>query len=121
MVLRPSEGNQVTTAHIHAIGTAVPRHDIHARFIGLADRLLEGDASRRIFRRMAGLAGIEHRWSFLEPVDDDEFEAAEREGFYRVGAFPGTAPRMERFETHGEERGEEEVVARGGTEEEERN
>src|SRR3546814_19650390 len=94
MVLRPSEGNQVTTAHINAIGTAVPRHDIHARFIGLADRLLEGDASRRIFRRMAGLAGIEHRWSFLEPVDDDDFEAADRAGFYRPGAFPGTTQRL---------------------------
>src|SRR3546814_15226474 len=50
---------------------------------------------------MAGLAGIEHRWSFLEPVDDDDFEAADREGFYRLGAFPGTAQRMERFETQG--------------------
>src|SRR3546814_10945971 len=86
MVLRPSEGNQVTTAHINAIGTAVPRHDIHARFIGLADRLLEGDARRRIFRRMAGLAGIEHRWSFLEQVDDAHFGAGDRAGFYRLGS-----------------------------------
>lgn len=106
----------MTTAHINAIGTAVPRHDIHARFIGLADRLLEGDASRRIFRRMAGLAGIEHRWSFLEPADDDDFEAADREGFYRLGAFPGTAQRMERFETQGVKLCEEAVRALGENE-----
>src|SRR3546814_17053356 len=81
--------------------TLFPYTTLFRSFIGLADRLLEGDASRRIFRRMAGLAGIEHRWSFLEPVDDDDFEAADREGFYRLGAFPGTAQRMERFETKG--------------------
>src|SRR3546814_18202266 len=65
---------------------------------------------------MAGLAGIEHRWSFLEPVDDDDFEAADREGFYRLGAFPGTAQRMERFETQGVKLCEEAVRALGENE-----
>src|SRR3546814_8625352 len=49
-------------------------------------------------------------------VDDDDFEAADREGFYRLGAFPGTAQRMERFETQGVKLCEEAVRALGENE-----
>lgn len=89
----------MTTAYVNSISTAVPPHDINGRFIAFADRLLDNPADRRLFQRMARLSGIEHRWSFLSPADDDE--AADGEGFYRIGEFPGTGARMRRFEDQG--------------------
>lgn len=75
------------TAHIHAIGTAVPDHDVHRIFIDWAGERLEG-RDRALFQRMAGRSGIEHRWSVLpQPLDD---------GFY-AGATPSTAERMTRY------------------------
>ncbi len=79
------------TAHIHAIGTAVPDHDIHEAFIAwAAPRLPEREQA--VFRRMAARSGISHRWSVLSrsqeggsPVDPG--------GFY-AGAMPGTSERM---------------------------
>lgn len=88
----------MTTAYINGIGTAVPPHDIHGRFIALAEALLEDAGEKRLFRRMAGLAGIDHRYSFLAPSPLDDMAQVDREGFYRLGSFPGTAARMERFE-----------------------
>lgn len=75
------------TAHIHAIGTAVPDHDVHRIFIDWASERLDG-RDRALFRRMAGRSGIDHRWSVLpQPLDD---------GFY-AGATPSTAERMTRY------------------------
>ncbi len=91
----------MTTAYINQIGTAVPPHDINQRFIAFADGLLERPFDKKLFHRMAGLSGIEHRYSFLEPTDADDGDAADSEGFYRLGQFPGTGERMGRFETLG--------------------
>lgn len=91
----------MTTAYINALGTAVPPYDIHQRFIDFADGLLESPLDKRLFARMARLAGIEHRWSFLAPAQPGESESADGEGFYRRGAFPGTSTRMNRFEAEG--------------------
>lgn len=87
----------MTTAYINQIGTAVPPHDINQRFIDFADRLLERPLDRKLFHRMAGLSGIDHRYSFLAPAGADDDDAADCEGFYRLGQFPGTAARMSRF------------------------
>ena len=75
------------TAHIHAIGTAVPEHDVHNLFIDWASGRLEG-RDRALFARMAGRSGIEHRWSVLPEALDG--------GFY-AGATPSTAERMTRY------------------------
>ncbi|KQT35056.1 stilbene synthase [Sphingomonas sp. Leaf412] len=75
--------------HIHAIGTAVPAHDIHAAFVGWARaRLPEGE--RRVFDRMAQRSGIAHRWSVL-PADCSPVAPG---GFYATEPHPGTAARM---------------------------
>jgi predicted naringenin-chalcone synthase len=47
---------------------------------------------------MAERAGIEHRYSFLEPAPEPHL--LDESGFYRSGAFPGTAARMRFFEEH---------------------
>src|SRR3546814_20960286 len=72
----------------------LPPHDINQRFIDFADRLLERPLDRKLFHRMAGLSGIDHRYSFLAPAGADDDDAADCEGFYRLGQFPGTAARM---------------------------
>ncbi len=87
----------MATAHINRIGTATPPHDIHGLFLGLAERLLPEERDKALFRRMAGRAGIEHRYSYLEPAST-ETAAADTEGFYATGAFPGTAARMARYQ-----------------------
>lgn len=78
------------TPYLNAIGTAVPRHDIHDAFIGWARDCLPG-GQRKLFDRMASRAAINHRWSVLpeeagSPVGDA--------GFYAGNPHPGTAARM---------------------------
>lgn len=79
------------TAHIHAIGTAVPDHDIHDIFIGWAAGRLEG-RERALFERMAGRSGIEHRFTVLPPAPDGGSQI-DPGGFYG-GAMPATSTRM---------------------------
>ena len=82
------------TAHIHAIGTAVPDFDFHEIFIDWASGRLVG-RDRALFLRMAGRSGIEHRFTILPrtagggaPVDPG--------GFYG-GDAPSTAERMSAY------------------------
>jgi predicted naringenin-chalcone synthase len=77
-------------AFLHAIGTAVPPHDVHDAFLGWARRQLAGRREAALFDRMAARSGIDRRWSVL-PVTS--FEAASG-GFYRADGWPGTAARM---------------------------
>jgi len=76
--------------HIAAIGTAVPPHDIHDRFVDWARARLPARHAR-LFDRMAARAGIDHRWSVL-PADDGS--PVGPRGFYAVEPHPGTAARM---------------------------
>lgn len=87
-----------TTAHINAIGTAVPPNDVHKAFHGLIDHMLPDRRNRAIYERMAKRSGIEHRFSFVEPFVTDEGETTDTERFYLSGKFPSTARRMERYE-----------------------
>ena len=77
-------------AYLHAIGTAVPPHDVHAAFIGWAREQLSGQREAALFDRMAARAGIGHRWSVLPVSSFDDGS-----GFYRVAEWPGTATRMQ--------------------------
>lgn len=85
------------TAHINRIATAVPPHDVHDAFIAFARTLLPDARSRALFARMADRAGIEHRFSHLRP-DRSGADSVDDGGFYRRGAFPGTAERMRAYE-----------------------
>jgi alpha-pyrone synthase len=88
----------LAVAYLNAIGTAVPRHEVHAKFVAYAPRLLGSARDRRLFARMAERAGIDRRYSVLAPHPDPE--RLDLGGFYRAGAFPGTAARMRLFEQH---------------------
>lgn len=84
--------------YLNTIATAVPDFDVHSKFVDYVPRLLEDRRSRALFRRMAGRAQIDHRYSFLEP-DPDETRM-DVQGFYRPGAFPSTRRRMDCYEQH---------------------
>ena len=73
------------TAHIHAIGTAVPGADVHDDFIAWASGRLES-RNLALFSRMASRAGIDSRWSVLDAPTADG-------GFYGE-AMPTTSDRM---------------------------
>jgi alpha-pyrone synthase len=83
-------------AHIHAIGTAVPDHDIHGPFIEWAQLRLTEPRELALFKRMAGRAGIGHRWSVL-PRSPDGGSPVDAGGFYHGETAPSTARRMELY------------------------
>jgi alpha-pyrone synthase len=85
-------------AFLNRIGTAVPPHQVHDKFVAYAPLLLPAVRERRLFERMAEKSGIERRWSFLEPSPDPA--RLDDLGFYCAGAFPSTARRMRFFEDH---------------------
>ena len=85
-------------AHINAIGSAVPPHDVHAAFHGLIDHMLTHRRSRAIYERMARRSGIESRFSFIEPSVLGPDGVTDSERFYERGRFATTAQRMERYE-----------------------
>jgi alpha-pyrone synthase len=93
----------VTKAYVNRIATAVPRHDVHGTFMRFAESLLGKTMRSGVFERMAKRAGIDHRYSFLEPAKRSDGPSVDAEGFYMRGEFPSTAKRMRFFETHAPE------------------
>jgi predicted naringenin-chalcone synthase len=87
------KGSPTNQAHINAIGTAVPQHDVHDAFIGWAEARLTEPRARALFARMAARSGIEHRWSVLPPAPYGK-SPVDPGGFYH-GAPPTTGARME--------------------------
>jgi alpha-pyrone synthase len=88
----------MTIAHINRIATAVPQHDVHRAFVEFAEGMLPEGTTRNLFRRMARMSAIEHRYSFLQPIASEDRSWRDSEDFYVVGNFPGTARRMQMFE-----------------------
>ena len=88
----------MAAVYLNQIATAVPAHDVHAKFVDYAPRLMTDDKSRQLFRRMADRGHIDHRYSFLEPHGEDQH--LDVAGFYNPGAFPGTAQRMDFYRRH---------------------
>jgi predicted naringenin-chalcone synthase len=87
------------TAHINRIATAVPPHDVHRPFVDFAETLLPAGTTRSLFRRMSRMSGIEHRYSFVQPIATDG-QWRDAEDIYVVGSFPSTARRMQAFERY---------------------
>ncbi|AEH87454.1 type III polyketide synthase [Mesorhizobium opportunistum] len=83
-------------AYVNRIATAVPEHEVHQFYLRFAASMLAANR-RRIFERMAGLAGIESRYSCFAPAIDPEGAYVDRAGTFVRGAFPGTAARMAMF------------------------
>ena len=88
----------MTVAHLNRIATAVPSFDVHDKFVAFAPQLLEDERARRLFKRMAERAQIEHRYSFVEPHPSPR--ELDRCGLFTRGAFADTAGRMRFFAEH---------------------
>jgi predicted naringenin-chalcone synthase len=88
-----SNGSPTSQAHLNAIGTAVPQHDVHQAFIGWAEARLREPKVRALFARMASRSGIEHRWSVLPPAPYGA-SPVDPGGFYH-GPLPTTGARMD--------------------------
>ena len=88
-----TKGPATASAHINAIGTAVPGHDVHRAFIDWAEPRIAEPRQRALFRRMAERSGIAHRWSVLAPTPGGG-SPVEEGGFYHP-TLPGTAARMQ--------------------------
>ncbi len=97
-------------AHINRIGTALPPHDVHDAFLRFITPGLPAGKPRKMFERMALRAGISHRYSVLAQEGLVEADAA-HDGFYRRGAYPGTAARMRLYEHHAPALAEQAVAA----------
>ncbi|KAA6460849.1 type III polyketide synthase [Acidobacteria bacterium AB60] len=87
-------------AHINRIATAVPPHDVHRPFVDFAETLLPPGTTRSLFRRMVRLSGIEHRYSFVQPVPAEDGKWRDAEELYVPGSFPDTGRRMSAFEQY---------------------
>ena len=88
----------MTHAYLNRIGTAVPDHDIHDTFVQLGRSVMPDAHAQALFDRMCGMAEIDHRFSVYQAASGSWDVALDTEGFFRRGAFPGTAKRMERYE-----------------------
>jgi predicted naringenin-chalcone synthase len=89
----------MTIAFINRIAAAVPPHDVHTAFIAFATGMLPEGTKRNLFRRMARLSAIEHRYSFVNPIATDDGSWKDAEQVYVPGDFPVTARRMQFFES----------------------
>ena len=87
----------MTTAHVNAIGTAIPPHQVHDAFMGYVHGWL-AQKERKLFDRMASRAGIEQRYSFVEARQFDDGSVRDSEDFFGAGAWPSTGQRMARYE-----------------------
>ena len=86
-------------AYINRIATATPANDVHEAFIDFARAGLSNPRLSRLFDRMAERSGVDHRFSHLVPAHPSG-SALDTGGFYRRGAFPSTAARMEAYTEH---------------------
>ncbi len=100
----------MTLAHINRIGTALPPHDVHDTFLRFMMPALPEGKARTVFERMAQRSGIQHRYSVLHQAGMVE-AGAPQEGFYRRGAYPGTAARMRAYAEHAPKLAEQAVKA----------
>ena len=88
----------MTTAYINRIATAVPPHDMHPPFMPFAEGLLPEGTPRNLFRRMARMAAIDHRYTFLRPIVTEDGSLQDESSLFVRGHFPSTAVRMQAFE-----------------------
>jgi predicted naringenin-chalcone synthase len=85
-------------AHINRIATAVPPHQVHNAFVAFVAGTIADEKRRMVFQRMVDRAGIESRYSFLEPILLEDGRITDSEGFYGLGDWPDTGDRMARYE-----------------------
>ncbi|WP_102958389.1 type III polyketide synthase [Mangrovicella endophytica] len=91
----------MSQAYLNRVATAVPGNEVHRFFLNFAMEQLRDDPRRQsVFSRMADKGGIERRYSCIIPADDPAGDRVDRDGVFRLGAFPGTGKRMDMYEAN---------------------
>lgn len=103
----------MTTAHINAIGTAIPPNKVHDAFVGFVHSWLD-DRDRKLFDRMVSRSGINERFSYVQPEALPDGKMKDTDDFFGLGAWPTTGQRMERYEEWAPKLAIEAVRALGG-------
>ena len=98
--LRAQTEDRLTEAYINRVATAVPPFDMHEPFLEFAQTLFPDNRRVALFKRMAMLSGIEHRYSVLSEGQDPDGVAVDAYDFYKRGDFPDTGARMRLFEQY---------------------
>ena len=89
------------TAYLNRVSTAVPPSDVHQAFTDFAlSQLRDQRREARLFARLAGRCGIEHRYSHIEPTGQPGHDALDSDRLFVRGSFPDTGSRMRFFEEH---------------------
>lgn len=88
----------MVSAYLQRIGTAVPEHDVHEKFVQFAETMLVDPRAKAIFRRLAVKSEIQHRFSCLSAGSGPESENYDAFTVYGSGSFPTTGRRMQIFE-----------------------
>jgi predicted naringenin-chalcone synthase len=70
---------------------------MHSAFLLFADGLLPEGTPRNLYRRMARMSAIEHRYTFLKPIVTEDGTLQDAEAMFVRGHFPSTARRMQAF------------------------
>ena len=96
-------------AHLNAIGTATPDHDIHHAFVDWAAPRL-APRERKVFARMVERAEIDHRWSVLPGAGGSPVAPG---GFYADPLLPPTSARMKLYAEYAPALALEAIVALG--------
>ena len=84
---------------ISRIATATPPHDVHSAFVAYALSVMQDRRNRTLLKLMEQRSGIEHRYSFIQAEGDLAPNSVDGRDLFKTGQFPGTAKRMECFET----------------------
>lgn len=84
-------------AYLSRIATATPEHEVHSAFLQFAHGMLQDERSRTLLLRMAERAGIARRYSLFDVSGSGTSSAPDAYEFYRQGAFPTTAQRMQLY------------------------
>ena len=86
----------MNNAYLNQIATAVPKYDIHQKFIDYALGSLGDERSRTLLKALVSRSQIEHRYSVLE--SNKKSNLLDENNIYADGEFPSTKERMILYE-----------------------
>lgn len=89
----------MTTAYLNRIATIAAPHDVHGAFVRFAHGSLVDAREQELFGRVVLSAGIERRYSVLQPAAAPG-PSVDADAIYSRGSFPTTAARMKLYEEH---------------------
>jgi alpha-pyrone synthase len=82
-------------SYLNRIATSVPENEVHQKFVAYIPELISDERMRKLFARLANKCQIKTRYSVMQPAPEPG--RLDRNDFFKRGAFPSTAARMDLF------------------------